>query len=127
MLPIVLDFRNRSPSPKKNVRNPTALPKSSILPSSPTASRLKDCNQDEATKNNLQLIKTVGTDVEVRGKTYNSKITVPSQPMWCKKEIVKQERIVYYTTVDAGGDVQVGIIVVQLRLVVDQETTTRFS
>lgn len=32
---------------------------------------------------------------------------VPSRPLWRKREVVKQERIVHYTTVDADGVQQV--------------------
>lgn len=57
--------------------------------------------------NQFALVKSKGLTVGLTSKdSYRN--PRPVKPLWRKREIVKQERTILYTTVDAEGNVQVG-------------------
>ena len=53
------------------------------------------------------LVKSTGLGIALSAKDAH-RPTGPTKPLWRKREIVRQERIVEYTTVDETGVMQVG-------------------
>ena len=55
---------------------------------------------------NRALVKSTGLGIALSAKDAH-RPTGPTKPLWRKREIVRQERIVEYTTVDETGVMQV--------------------
>jgi hypothetical protein len=55
------------------------------------------------------LVPSAGLTVALNNKdSYRNPSAGPTRPLWRKREVVKQERTVEYTTIDANGVTQVG-------------------
>jgi hypothetical protein len=54
----------------------------------------------------MALVKSTGLNVALNN-TDSYRNPRPVKPLWRKREIVRQERTILYTTIDANGKVQV--------------------